>query len=822
MNGTVAGLRTTVRALLRQPTFSAMCVATLALGIGGNTAVFSVVHGVLIQPLAFEDPDRLVAVWNTAPGIGADVLAQAAAIHYTYRDSNQTLLDVGLWDPRSVTVTGLEEPEQLAGIEVTEGVFELLGVRPMIGRLFTAADDAPDATETVVLSHGYWQRRLGADPNVIGFRLIVNGQPHTVIGVLPPGLSFLDQRSELFLPARIDREHLTISGFSYRSIARLKDGVSVEQASRDLERLMFVAVDRYPLPEGMTVDMARQAGFAPLLEPLKKAVVGDVDAVLWVLLGAVGLVLLIACANVANLLLVRAEGRRREIAVRTALGASRRRLVVDLLRESIVIGLLAGVVGLWLAWAGIRLLTLLEPEHLPRLADVSISWTVVAFDLTVSLVAGLIFGLIPIVRSRAVDIVSALKEGGRGASEGASNVRARNVLVVVQVAMALVLLVGCGLMLRSFVALRDVHPGFENPEQVQTLRISVPSGEVADDLEAARVFEAILHRLAAVPGVDSVGAASSVTMDGTSNYDIVEFEDFPTEGEEVPDLRCVKPVLPGYVETMGNRVVAGRTIDWNDIHDHSPVVMITENLAREYWNSPAAAVGRRVRPEAGDPWREIVGVVGDVRQEGIDQPATAVVFYPMVIAGFHGEEIRVPRTMSYVVRSRRVGTPALMDDLKAAVWSVNPNLPLADVQTLDEILLRSLARTSFTLVLLGIAAAVSLLLGLVGIYAVTSYAVSRRTPEFGIRVALGAQQSDVIGLVVTRGAVVIGVGILAGLVAAVGLTRLMAAMLFGVTPLDPVTYVTVTVAVAATALVASLVPARRAAGVDPMTALRAE
>ncbi len=822
MTDIFTAFRSTLRALFRQPRFTVMCVATLALGIGGNTAVFSVVNGVLLQPLAFEDPDRLVAVWNTAPGMGAELLAQSPAIHYSYRESSTTLVDIGMWDPRPVTVTGFEEPEQVAGIGVTEGLLELMGIRPRIGRLFTAADDSPGAPETVLVSHGYWQRRLGAAAGVIGSTLVVDGRPHTIIGVLPPGLSFLDQAAELFLPFRIDSSNLVISNFSYHSVARLEDGVSLEQAAQELERLMFVAVDRYPLPEGMTLEMVRQAGFAPILEPLKESVVGDVSGVLWVLLGTVGLVLLIACANVANLLLVRAEGRRREIAVRTALGASRRRLGVDLIRESVVIGLLAGVVGLWLAWAGIRLLTLLEPERLPRLADISISWTVVAFDLVVSVIAGTIFGLIPVLRARTIDIVSALKDGGRGASEGGSSVRARNVLVVAQVAMALVLLVGSGLMIRSFVALRGVDPGFQRPDEVQTLRISVPSGEVADDVESARVHEAILKRLEAIPGVLSVGAATSVTMDGTGSYDPLLVEDFPVEGDEAPELRVFRPVLPGYFETMENRLLAGRSIDWIDIRDRAHVVVITENLAREYWGSPADAIGRRVRAMAGDPWREIVGVVGDVHDEGVDQAATPAVYWPMVLQDFEGDEIWVPRTMSYVVRSSRVGTPSLMDDIKAAVWSVNPNLPLAGVQTLEEILRRSLARTSFTLVMLGIAAVVSLLLGLVGIYAVTSYAVSRRTPEFGIRVALGAQQKDVVGLVVKQGIVVIGVGILAGLAAAVGLTRLMAALLYGVTPLDPITYVTVTVAVAATALLASFVPARRAAGVDPVTALRAE
>jgi len=822
MPGILSGLSSTLRALLRHPWFTVLCVLTLALGIGGNVAVFSVVHGVLIQPLDFEEPDRLMAVWLAAPGIGADVLAQSPAVHYTFRESTRTLEDVALWDPLSVTVTGLEKPEQVAGIGVTEGLFEMLGVHPALGRSFTPADDAPDAPETVMVSHGYWQHRLGAEPDVIGSSLIIDGRPHAVVGVLPAGFRFLDRDAELFLPFRLDREAMTIGNFSYRSVARLKPGVSPEQALAELNRLLFVTTERYPLPQGLTVEQVRKAGFAPILQPLKEAVVGDVDGVLWVLLATVGLVLIIACANVANLLLVRAEARQRETAVRTALGAGRVRLGFDLIRESVVISLMAGAVGLWLAWAGIRLLRTLEPEGLPRLSEISIGWQVVVFDLVVAVLAGVLFGLIPVLRTRAIDIVSALKEGARGSSEGGTGLRARNVLVIVQVAISLVLLVGSGLMIRSFVALRAVHPGFERPAEVQTLRISVPRGEVVDDLQAAGVFEAILHRFAAIPGVESVGAASSVTMDGTSNYDNLEVEGFDTDREQAPELRCFKPVLPGYFGTMGNRLLAGREISWADVHDRSPVVMVTENLAREYWGDPAAAIGRRVRAEMGDAWREIVGVVGDVRQEGIDQPPTSVVYWPMVISDFHGEDLRVPRTMSFVIRSRRVGNASLMDELQAAVWSVDPDLPVASVRTLDEILRRSMARTSFTLIMLGIAAAVSLLLGLVGIYAVTSYVAARRTSEFGIRIALGARPLDVISLVVRHGAVMAGIGILTGLAAAAMLARLMAALLFGVEPLDPITFSSVAIVVAATAMAAMLLPAWRVAGVDPMHALRME
>jgi predicted permease len=822
MDSVGRNLRQVVRKLTRSPLYTTLAVLTLALGIGGSTAVFTVVNGVLLNPLAFEDAERLVGVWHTAPGLNFDRLSQSPAIYLTYREESQSFEDIGLWNPTQATVTGLDEPQRVPGMLVTDGTLPLLGVRPHLGRLFSAEDDSPGTAETVILSHGYWQSHHGGDPGVIGRNLMVDGVSRQIIGVLPPDLHFLDFDPQLFLPYRLDRAELFFGNFAHRCVARLRAGVTIDQASEELERLIWVTTEKFPLPDGFTLEMAREARLGPALNPLRQDVVGDVGNVLWVLLGTVSLVLLVACANVANLFLVRAEGRQQELAVRAAMGASRAQLGREFLLESVVLGLVGGFVGLWLAWTGIRFFVGLKPEGLPRLDEISIDANVLLFTVCVSVVAGLLFGLFPAFKFRTVNLVTALKEGGRGGSSGRERHWARNALVVSQMAMALVLLVGSGLMMRSFVALRGVHPGFERPEELLTLRVNIPAGEIEDVAETARTHELILRALEQIPGAESVGASTSITMDETNSYDPIFVEEFPTEREQIPPLRCFKWIMPGYFETMGNPVLAGRSLTWADIHDRAKVVVVTESFAREYWGDPAAALGKRIRQAPNDPWREIVGVVANVHDQGLDQEATDVVFWPVVLEGFWGSEIWSPRSMSYVIRSPRVGAASLLTEVRQAVWSVNSNLPLANVQTVDEILGRSMARTSFTMTMLGIAAAVALLLGTVGIYGVTSYAVTQRTREIGVRMALGARQGDVIRLVLQHGLVLALLGVLAGTAAAVGLTRLMSALLYGVSPVDPMTYGAVAIALAAISLLASFLPARRAAGVDPIEALRWE
>jgi predicted permease len=813
-------LRHALQRLVRSPLFTTITVVTLALGIGANAAIFAVVNAVLLEPLPFDEPASLVGVWLTAPGLGFENVHQSPATYSTFREEASVFEDIGMWDDDFVAVTGTDEPERVEAIYVTDGTLPLLGVEPTLGRVFTAEDDAPSAPETAILGYGYWQSRFGGDDGVLGKTLTVDGIACEIIGVMPQGLRFLRFDPALWLPFRFDRSELYVGDFSYQALARLRAGVTLEQANAEVERLIPITVEKFP--RGMTLEMLQDGKFGPNVRPLKRDVVGDIANVLWVVFGTVGLVLLIACANVANLFLVRSDGRQREIALRAALGASRARLAWESAIESLILGGLGAVTGLAMALGGIRLLVAVAPSTLPRSHGISVDTTVVAFTVVISLVASAMFGLLPVLGRRSHGSISALQEGGRASSEGPDRLRARSGLVVSQIALALVLLVGAGLMIRSFLALSTVHPGFVRPDEVLTLRISIPEVEAEGPERAARTHEQIVRRVEGMPGVDSVGISSSITMDGFNSADGVHIEDFPVRDGQLPNVHRFKWVGEGYFETMGNPVVAGRAITWRDVHEMANVAVVTENFATEYWSSPREAVGKRIRPSPDRAWREIVGVVGNVHDDGVSEEATSTVFWPMLQRELGSDGAETRRTMSYAVRTARLDTAALVDEIRTVVWSVNPNLPVANVRTLGEILDASMARTAFTLVMLAIASAFALVLGAVGIYGVISYAVSRRTREIGVRMALGARRSDVSRMVLRDGVVLTCIGVAIGLAAAAGLSRLMSALLYGVSPVDAVTYTVVSVALGAVALSASYLPARQAASVPPTEALRWE
>jgi predicted permease len=802
--------------------FTLVSVTTLALGIGATSAIFSVVHGVLLKPLPFHEPEDLVGVWHEAPGLGFPLLNQAPAFHFTYRDESRVFDDVGMWSSNQVTVTGVAEPERVPALRVTDGILSLLRVRPVLGRIFTAEDDTPGSPETVVLAYAYWQRRFGGDEGVIGRTLQVNGRPTEIIGVLPADFRFLRSDPSVIVPLRIDRSELFIGNFSYQGIARLRKGATLEEANADLARMIPLATEKYPFPSGLTAGMLKEARFGPNVRPLKEEVVGDVGPTLWVLLGTVGIVLLIACANVANLFLVRAEGRQRELALRTALGANRARVAKDLLGESLTLGLLGGLAGLGVAYAAIRLLLAMAPETLPRLEEIGIDATVLLFTLAIAIGAGLLFGLVPVFRFTRPNMAGALKEGGRTSSDGRERQRARGALVVAQMALALVLLVGSGLMIRSFQALREVDPGFVAPSDVLTFRISISEAKIPENDQVALAHERILRRIEEIPGITSVGLSSSITMDGDHSNDPIFVEEFPVEGEQLPPLRRFKWIAPGYFETMGNPIVAGRSLSWDDVRLKAPVAVVTENFALEFWPSASAALGKRIRVNPNDKWREIVGVTSDVHDDGVDQKATAVVYWPMSVNDFWDEIGFAQRNMAYAVRGPRVGEAGFLQQVREAVWSIHPDVPIANVRTLQEILDESMSRTSFTLVMLSIASAVALLIGAVGLYGVISYGVTQRTREIGVRMALGASASDVSRMFLRHAALLSGIGIAVGLAGAFGLTRLMSSLLFDVSPADPMTYGLVSVLLVGIALVASYVPARRASGIDPTEALHWE
>jgi predicted permease len=811
-----------LRKLAKSPVFAFVSILTVALAIGANTAIFSVVNGILLKPLPFDEPEQLVGVWHEAPGLGFDQMNQSPSLHFTYQENTRTFDDVGLWDNTTVSISGIDEPEEVPAMRVSDRVFPLLRVPPHLGREFTAEDNAPGSPRTVVLAYKYWMRQFGGDANVIGQTLRIDGISREIIGAMPAHLRFLRYDPDVYLPFRFDRAELFFGNFGYQGIARLRPGATLEEANADVARMIPLCLEAFPLPPGFSEEMLASARFGPNVHPLKEDVVGDVGKVLWVLLGTVGLVLLIACANVANLFLVRSESQQREIAMRTALGATRGRIAAQSLTESMVLGLLGGFAGLGLAYLSIRLLTYLAPANLPRLDEVTIDPTVLLFTLGVSTVAGLLFGLFPVLHLSSSHMVSALKEGGRGSSDGRPRHRMRNLLAVSQVALASVLLIGSGLMIRSFQAMRDVHPGFVRPSEVLTLGVYIPSAEIEDDAAAVRAHEEIINRLGQISGVTSVGGSTSITMDGNDSSDPLFVEEFPTPGDQLPPIRRYKWITGNYFSTMGNPVIAGRSITWADIHNRNKVLVITENLAREYWDDPSQAIGKRVRETPASPWREIVGVVGNIRDDGVSQEATKTVFWPMAVADFWGEELITQRYIAYAIRTSRPNPESILPEVREAVWSVNANLPLANVQTLQEILDQSMARTAFTLVMLGIAAAVAITLGAIGIYGVISYAVSLRTREIGVRMALGARHGDVSRMILTQGSIVAAIGVFSGLAAAFGLTRLMASLLYGVSPVDPATYLMAAIGMAAVSLLATYVPARRAATVDPVEALRWE
>jgi predicted permease len=640
---------------------------------------------------------------------------------------------------------------------------------------------------------------------------------------MPRGFKIVSYDFDLLVPMALDPTHEILAGFAYRGIARMRPGVAIEQANQDVARLLNVWMNSWSNGPGTDPKWYLNWKIAPAIEPLKKTVVGSIQTVLWVVMGTIGVVMLIACTNVANLLLVRADARQQELAVRSALGAGRWRMARELLVESVTLGLLGGAVGVSVAYGGLRLLTAIGPGQLPRMSEISLDGWSVGFTLILSVLSGLFFGAIPVLRYLPSRQGMTLL-GVRTASVSRERQRGRNVLVVSQVAMALVLLIGAVLMIRTFVAMRNVDPGFAAPASLQVMRLSIPETLVKDATTTVRMQNAILEKLAAIPGVSSVGFAASVPMSGAEpSWDQILVEGKNHEGDNVP-MRLYNYVSPGYFHTAGTRIVAGRDFTWTEVYGVRPVGMVSEGLARELWGSPQAAIGKRFKEFEGAPWHEVVGVVQDVHENGVDQVSPATVYWPSLLGDNASapEKLRAWRTPYFALRSNQAGTQVLINEMQQAVWSVNASLPVTDVSTMQEIYGDSMARTSFTLVMLGIAGAMALGLGILGIYGVIAYAVSQRTREIGIRMALGAKKSELVWMFVRSALVLTGVGTVVGLGAAAGVMRLMRSLLFGISPLDTVTFTAVPVVLLAAAALASYLPARRTTAIDPVDALRAE
>jgi predicted permease len=821
-------LRLALRGMRRRPGFTLAVVLTLALGIGANTAIFGVVDGVLIKPLPYPNAGELVSIKQVAPGLNVSELRMSATQYFTYRDEGHVFQHIGLYGDGGTTITGIGEPEQARALAVTDDVLQALGIQPQLGRIFTEADAQPagSAVSPVILTHAYWQRRFGGDRSVIGRRLIVDSTPGEVIGVMPEGFRFLDMKpaAEVILLITFDRSRLRIGFFNYWSLARLKPGATVADANADIARMLPIWLNAWPTPPNSA---ARQEfekwRITSAVQPLKDEVVGGVRDMLWVLMVTIGMVLLIACANVANLMMVRSESRRHEFGMRTALGARRGDIVREVLVESMALSLIGGSLGLAVAYVGLRLVAATAPATLPRVADISLDAPVVAFAIVASLFSSMLFGAISALK-HAVQHGAPITGAARGASTSRDRQRTRNALVVVQVALALVLLVASGLMIRTFIALVDVEPGFAATADIQTARVWVPPQQVPEPDRVMRVQHQILDKVAALPGVKAAAFASAVPMEGPIRVALtpvfVDGKDYAPG--TTPPMRRMKMVSPGYFGAIGTRMIAGRDITWSDIYGRAKVAIISENFAREIWGSPAAALGQRVRPASTDPWRAIVGVVENVHEDALYQAAPAFVYWPVMMENFNGSTLFAMRPINLVIRSSEAGRESLLNGVRNAVWSVNSSMPVFLVRTMKDLYDESMARTSFALIMLAIAAAMALGLGVIGIYGVISYVVAQRSREIGIRLALGAAPTQLKRMFVRQGLVLTAVGAGVGLVTAIALTRWLSSLLFGVEPFDPLTYAAVLGVLTLAAAIASYVPARRAAAVDPVETLTAE
>ncbi|HVF89336.1 MAG TPA: ABC transporter permease [Blastocatellia bacterium] len=806
METLVQDLRYGARMLLQKPAFTLVVVVALAVGIGANSAIFSVVNAVLLRPLPYADPERLVMIWMDNSRINVAEDWHSFPNYTDYRDQNEVLESIAAFNNRSFNITGSGEPERVEGAWMTGSLLPMLGVSPALGRNFSPEEEQPGKDQIVIIGHGLWQRRFGGDPNILGQSIMLNGSPRTVIGVMPQGFAFPTKASEMWVPIALTQQQMANrNAISYQVIGKIKPGVTFEQAKANLEMVNRWILNQNPNQEGYGVN--------PVL--YHDQVVGSVRPALLALLGAVAFVLLIACANVANLLLSRAAARSREIAIRTALGAGRARIIRQLLTESLLLALIGGGVGLLIAYWGLDLLLAISPSDLPRLDQITIDRRVLGFTLGVSLLTGLIFGLVPALQASRPDLTESLKEGGRGSSGGIQGKRIRSGLVVFEVATALVLLICAGLMIKSFMNLQEVRLGF-NPDRLLTVRLQLSGTKYREDATATAFYQQLLERVGAMPGVESASAISTLFLSKTpnsTNFTIEGRAPFaPSEQVEVP----VDIVTPGFFKAIGVPLVGGREFTPQDAAGTPDVVIINETMAKRFWQGEDP-VGKRFMygtPGNGDPqWMTIVGVVGDVRRTGFDAEVRPETFLP------HGQA--PARGMMLMVRSTSDPTN-LTGAVREAVRSIDGDLPVFTVKPMDALLGDMMAQRRLNMLLFAILAGVALILSAVGIYGVIAYSVTQRTHEIGIRMALGAQRRDIVKMVVGQGMALAAGGVGMGILASVLLTRLMTALLYGVSATDLVTFVAISVLLTLVAVVASFIPARRATRVDPMIALRYE
>ena len=815
MNGFVQDLRSGLRQLRKSPGFTAIAVITLALGIGANTAIFSVVNGVLLRPLAFRDADRLVRVWHTPPQKsfpGIPRFTVSAANYIDWQSQNHVFEQMAIVSYHGFTLTGVDKPEQLDGSAVSAEFFSMLGVQPMQGRLFSQDEDQPGHANVVLLSHRFWQEHFGANREIVGRYITLDGQSYLVAGVMPAGFQLPDY-AQMWTPmAWTDKEKAVRGEHHYLVMARLKPGVDVKQAQAEMNTISNRLEQQYPEDD---------KGWGAVVIPLHDDLVSDVRPALLVLLGAVGFILLIACVNVVNLSLAKTFSRHKEIAIRTALGASSARVVRQVLVESVWLALCGGLLGLTYAHFGIRLIMAFLADKVPHSVDVGLDVKVLGFTIIISVATGIIAGILPALHLSRSNVNQALKQGlGRTDTDSSGN-RTRSILVVVEVSLSLVLLIGAGLMIRSFQRLSAVDPGFES-HGVLTETLGVSRAKFGQPLQQAHFFQRVLERVRSLPGVVSAGVVDAIPLGGNGSHQPIAVEGYPSlPMSEQPEVD-VRLISAGYVSALQIPVLRGRDFGDSDIAGRPATILISASLAHQFWPNENP-LGKHITltffPGVA---REVVGVVGDVKGDSLDQdrpPAALYLPLPQLAPPAQGSWESFPMTL--VVRSS--SHPAsLVSAVASAVQDVDREIPIRDVQTMDELVASSLTQQRFNLLLLGAFAGLALLLAAIGIYSVLSYSVRRRIQEIGVRLALGATLSDIFRMIVVEGMKPTMIGVTLGAAGALALGRVMASFIYGIQPTDPLTFVAVAATLALVALLASVIPAFRAAKVDPMVALRYE
>ncbi len=802
-------LRYGLRMLIKNPGFTLVAVIALALGIGANSAIFSVVNTVLLRPLPYKEPDRLVMVWEDASKRGYPRDTPAVANYIDWRNQNQVFEGMAALADQSFNLTGVGDPERIDGRRVSANLFTLLGVDPVLGRPFVAEEDQPGAEKVVMISHGLWRRRFNSDAGIVGKSLNLNGESYRVVGVMPQHFQFPSPEVELWVPIAFTPQQMANRGSHYlQVIARIKPGVTLGQAQAEMSGIAARLSQQYP---------NQNTDLGAVVTPLHEHLAGDIRPALLVLLGAVGFVLLIACANVANLLLARAAVRQKEIAVRLALGASRARLIRQFLTESVLLALIGGSFGLLLSVWGINLLKNFVPQSISQAKAISIDMKVLVFTLLVALVTGLIFGLAPALQASSFNLNETLKEGGRDSASGSRGHRIRSLLVIAEVAVSLILLIGAGLLINSFLRLRNVDPGFRS-DNLLTMSIVLPPLKYQEHERRSAFYTELVGRIEALPGVKSAAVTNWIPLVRQGDSIGFSIEGRPDAGPGQRPSVVTRVVHPHYFRTMGIQLLQGRELGEQDRVDSPAVALISETMARRFWPGEDPA-GKRITPSnpatAGpDDWITIIGVVKDVRQFDLIADPKPQMYLSYAQAGFFA-----PRNL---IVSTSVEPLSLADAVRRTVWEIDKDQPVSNIRTMEEVLSESIARQRFSMLLLGIFAALALVLAAVGIYGVMSYSVAQRTREIGLRMALGAQPRDVLKLVVGQGLKLVLIGVGLGLVAAFILTRVMTSLLFGVSATDPTTFITISLVLISVALLASFFPARRATKVDPMIALRYE